>query len=161
MLAGVLIFVGLVLVAVEAGEQLFVQMREAQLRAAPGFLSPVRQTLDFGAEVTVLAERSGWYHVTATGSEQRGWVHATAVEENRSTQLRLQGETTTRTVTSREVALAGRGFSENLENEYGDERELDFTRVDALEDRAVEPDEIVSFVRSGGLREDFLTEVEE
>ena len=157
-LVGGLAAVALLAVALEAGDRLFVQVRATELRAAPGFLSSIEERLGFGDEVDFLVERSGWMQVTVSETGVTGWVHATSVRENRATAMQLQGEQTTRTVTSREVALAGRGFSENLENEYGNRREVDFSRVDELEAQVFDPSEIVLFVRDAGLREDFLTE---
>ena len=160
LMVGMLAVVALFVVALEAGDPLFVQVRDTELRASPGFLSAIQEKLEFGAEVAYLAGRSGWMQVTAAGSGVTGWVHATSLEQNRTTQMQLQGERTSRTVSSREIALAGRGFSENLENEYGEQQELDFSPVDALEERRVDPNEIISFVQDGGLREDFLEEAD-
>ena len=160
LLVGILTFVALVVVAFEVGDLLFVQVRDTELRSGPGFLSPIQERLGFGSEVAYVGERAGWMQVTVAESGASGWVHATAVEQNRSTQMALRGEQTTRTVTSREVALAGRGFSENLEDEYRGQHELDFDAVDELEQEQVDPGSIVSFIREAGLREDFLTEAE-
>ena len=160
MLIGSLILVALVAAAIEVGEPLFVQVRDTELRSSAGFLSPIERRLSFGEEVSYLDERSGWVQVALPESETTGWVHAGALKENRSTRLHLEGESTTRTVTSREVALAGRGFSENLENDYGEQRELDFAAVDELEADAVGAEEIVGFVEEAGLRTDFLQEAE-
>ena len=156
LLAGSLIVIALAAVAVEAGDLLFVQVRDTELRSSPGFLSPIDRRLSFGDQVRYVDERSGWMQVALPEADVIGWIHAGALEENRSTQMQLQGESTTRTVTSREVALAGRGFSENLEDEYGAQKSLDFAPVDELEADAVDPQEIVSFVEEAGLRIDFL-----
>lgn len=154
-----LIVVGIV-VALEVGDSLFVTVRSTELRDSPGFLSPIAEVVPFGSEVSYLESAGEWHRVLSPQSGIEGWIHATAVRENGATQLQLQGEQTTRTVTSREIALAGRGFSENLEQEYGEDRELDFSRVDELEARAIDPSEIVVFVRDARLREDFLVEAE-
>lgn len=159
-LAGSLVLVAVVAVAIEVGDLLFVQVRDTELRSSPGFLSPIELRLSFGDQVSYLDERSGWIEVTLPNTETTGWIHAGALEENRSTQMQLEGESTTRTVTSREVALAGRGFSENLEDEYGEQKDLDFARVDELESDEVDPQAIVSFVEEAGLRVDFLQEAE-
>jgi hypothetical protein len=160
LLVGAFVIVALCVVAVEAGDLLYVQVRDTELRATPGFLSTIEERLSFGSEVSFLASRSGWVQVTVVETGKTGWVHATSVEEDRTTQIQLEGESTTRTVSSREVALAGRGFNETLEHEYGESRSLDFAPVDALEARSFDPVDIVGFVRDARLREDFLQEVE-
>ena len=153
--------VALLVVAVEAGDVLFVQVRETELRSSPGFLSQIVQKLSLGDEVSYGAVRADWFQVTATESGETGWIHETSVRENKQTTLQLAGEGTTRTVTSREIALAGRGFSETMETEYGAENQLDFGAVDELESRRVAPEEIVSFVLEADLRQDILQPVEE
>jgi hypothetical protein len=162
MLTSALLFaVALVVVALEAGDGLFVQVRETELRSAPGFLSMIVSRLEFGDELVYQDARSGFVQVVLADGETVGWIHEGAIKENRSTNLQLQGESTTRTVTSREIALAGRGFSETLEDEYGDDRELDFTAVDALEGVSVDPTDLIDFIQAAGLRIDFLNGGEE
>ena len=160
-LVAALIFTALLVIAVESGDSLFVQVRQSELRSAPGFLSTIVSRLELGDELTYLESRSGWYQVTLPSTGQSGWIHEGSVRENKQTTLQLAGEGTTRTVTSREIALAGRGFSENMEGEYGSENDLDFGAVDALEGRRVDPQHIVDFVLEADLRQDILQPVAE
>ena len=146
----------LLVVAVEAGESLFVQVRESELRSVPGFLSQIVTKLELGDELTYTSTRADWYQVAMPETGQTGWIHQSSVRENKQTTLQLAGEGTTRTVTSREIALAGRGFSENMEGQYGAENNLDFSAVDELEARRVSPDQIVAFVLDASLRQDIL-----
>jgi uncharacterized protein YgiM (DUF1202 family) len=160
-LMAVFVLVALLVVAVEAGDSLFVQVRETELRSAPGFLSQITEKLSLGDEVSYGATRADWLQVTVIESGQAGWIHETSVRENKQTTLQLAGEGTTRTVTSREIALAGRGFSETMETEYEAENQLDFSAVDELESRRVPPEEIVAFVQEAQLRQDILQPAEE
>jgi len=155
-LAALFACVALLVVAVDAGDSLFIQVRESELRSAPGFLSQIVAELTLGDELTFAAERAGWYQVSLIETGEAGWVHGGSVRENKETTLQLAGEGTTRTVSSREIALAGRGFSQNMEGEYGAENDLDFSKVDELEARRVNPQEIVDFVLEGKLRQDIL-----
>ncbi|MBU8913827.1 MAG: SH3 domain-containing protein [Spirochaetales bacterium] len=156
-----LIFAALMVVALEADDSLFVQVRESELRSAPGFLSQIVEKLSLGDELSYVGERAGWYQVTLPATDQSGWIHEGSVRENKETTLQLAGEGTTRTVSSREIALAGRGFSENMEGEYESGNELDFSAVDDLEARRVGPEEIVAFVLEASLRQDILQPAEE
>ena len=155
-----LTLVALLVVAVEAGDSLFVQVRESELRSAPGFLSQIVEKLSLGDEVTHVASRAGWHQVTLPETGQSGWVHEGSVRENKQTTLQLAGEGTTRTVSSREIALAGRGFSESMEGSYGSDNQLDFSAVDDLEARRIGPEEIVAFVLEASLRQDILQPAE-
>ncbi|MEE8441365.1 MAG: SH3 domain-containing protein [Spirochaetia bacterium] len=156
-----LVLVALLVVAVEAGDSLFVQVRESELRSAPGFLSQIVEKLTLGDEVSYVGSRAGWYQVTFAATGQSGWIHEGSVRENKQTTLQLAGEGTTRTVSSREIALAGRGFSESMEGSYGADNQLDFSAVDDLEARRIGPEEIVAFVLEASLRQDILQPAEE
>lgn len=157
LLVGVWAIIGVIAVALEAGDTLFVQVRETELRSGPGFLSSIVARLEFGTEVIYEESRSGFARVALADGSLAGWVHESATRENRTTDLQLQGEAGPRPVSSREIALAGRGFSESLENEYGEEQDLDFAAVDRLEQRVIDPVEMVGFVQDADLRVDFLT----
>lgn len=156
MLVALFACAALLVVAVEAGDSLFVQVRESELRTSPGFLSQIVARLSLGDELAYAASRPGWFQVTIVSTGESGWVHEGSVRENKQTTLQLAGEGTTRTVSSREIALAGRGFSENMEGEYGSENQLDFAKVDDLEARRISPEIIVDFVLEGSLRQDIL-----
>ncbi len=156
-----LTLVALMVVALEAGDSLFVQVRESELRSAPGFLSQIVEKLTLGDELSYVGSRAGWHQVTLPETGQGGWIHEGGVRENKHTTLQLAGEGTTRTVSSREIALAGRGFSESMEGSYGSDNQLDFSAVDDLEARRVGPEEIVAFVLEASLRQDILQPAEE
>lgn len=156
-----LTLVALFVVAVEAGDSLFVQVRESELRSAPGFLSQIVENLALGDELSYVGSRAGWFQVTYTATGQSGWIHEGSVRENKQTSLQLAGDGTTRTVSSREIALAGRGFSQDMEGSYGADNQLDFSVVDDLEARRVAPQEIVAFVLDASLRQDILQPAEE
>jgi uncharacterized protein YgiM (DUF1202 family) len=152
----VFVVVALLVVAVEAGDPLFIQVRDTEVRSSPGFLSSIVARLSFGDAVQYVSDRSGWYQVTLN-TGQGGWLHGGAVRENRQTTIEQAGEGTTRTVTAREIALAGRGFSQELERTYSSEKGLDFSAVDELESQSVDPMVILGFVEEGSLRTDILT----
>jgi len=150
--------------AVNAGDPLFVQVKQTSLRTSPSFLAPTNVIISYGESVTFRSSRGDWYEVAREDDSAEtvvGWVFSDAVERDGSTEIVLQGDRVERrTVTGREVALAGRGFSENLEQEYGEKEELNFDQVDLIEAREIDQDAIISFIKEAELRRDFLEEVE-
>ncbi|MFP4550415.1 MAG: SH3 domain-containing protein [Spirochaetales bacterium] len=148
--------------AVDVGDKLFVQVQTTPLRTSPSFLAPTEITLEYGTPLRFRGSRGDWYQVARTGDDETvGWIFSDAVERDGSAEVVLQGERVERrNVTSREVALAGRGFSENLEQEYGEGQELDFEQVDAIEARVIDGERISLFIEEARLRRDFLEEVE-
>jgi hypothetical protein len=62
------------------------------------------------------------------------------------------GETTAKTTTSGyEVALAGRGFSKEIEVAYQKEKKIDYSGVVRMENFGKTPQEIIAFLNEGGV----------
>ena len=53
--------------------------------------------------------------------------------------------------TTDEIALAGKGFNQQVEDEYKSSRKIDFTPVDRMEQRRESRDALLGFVKQGGL----------
>ena len=133
---------------VGAQSQMSVTVKEAQVRANPSFLGPMVGVLAYGARVSVLAEQAGWMRVSIPGGRE-GWVHGSALTQKR---IVLQaGSDVQRGASSGEVALAGKGFNQEVEDRYKEERSLDYTWVDRMEAIVVPPEQSVVFLKEGGL----------
>ncbi len=141
---------GLAFLAAGAAD-LTVQVREAQLRAAPSFLGKLTGTCAYGDRVTVLEERGDWKKVKASAGPS-GWLHGSALTARR---VVLQaGEPTAQTgASSDELALAGKGFNSDVEAEFKRRnRAVDFTWVDRMEKIRVAPGQMQAFLKAGGVQ---------
>lgn len=128
-----------------------VQVRETQVRSSPSFLSAIQGSLAYGVPVTVLESRSGWARIVAEG-DLRGWVHQSALGRPRSG-MRAAGGTMDTSATGDELALAGKGFSAEVEQTYRAEHaDAGFAWVDRMENLAVSQEDIRQFLDRGGLR---------
>ena len=139
----------LLAVAALGAGQIAVQVRSAKLRSKPEFLGPVVATLAYGDKVEQTAEQAGWIKVrTAAGKE--GWLHETSVAGARKV---AAGEKKARTHASQsEVALAGKGFNEQVEAQYASEhKDLNFSLVDRMEKTQASEAELREFAMAGGL----------
>ena len=133
---------------VSAQTMMSVEVRETQVRVNPSFLGRVEGNLAYGDRVEVLEQRQGWARVRLDGLT--GWVNMSALTTKR---VVLQaGGTAQRGATGSEVALAGRGFNQDVENRYREEQQLDFAVIDEIEAHAVDPERIAEFLLDGGLR---------
>ncbi len=130
---------------VEVGDEPAISVREGQVRSNPGFLGRIIYIAQYGEAVKVLEVRGDWVKVQAEETGVQGWLHSTAIAETQS--LRLEGADGSRTsgATSREIALAGRGFNEQVEARYESEKGLDFRLVDEMEGYGIPPDELGDF----------------
>jgi hypothetical protein len=145
----VVLFAAGSLFALSPGDRLAVSIREGHLRSAPGFLSASGEGVAYGEAVTVLAVNGSWARVRVDERGAEGWMHDTAILPPREMHLedaaRRGGDASTR-----EIALAGRGFSEQVEREYEAQQALDFAPVDAMEGLLVALPELGDFLNAVG-----------
>jgi len=122
--------------AFEVGDTPAVSVRTGEIRRSPAFLAPVASEVEYGQTVEVLEVGAGWVRVKVLDTNQEGWIHESAIASKEALRLELaEGASgdTTRMASSREIALAGRGFNEQVEQQYQSEKGLDFTEVDRME----------------------------
>ncbi len=133
------------------GAQMSVTVRETQVRSAPSFMGAVLAVLAYGDRVEILEEQRGWARVAASGGKGQGWVHLSALTEKRIV-LKAGAEDVDKTASGSEVALAGKGFNEQVESEYKEQKNLDYTWIDRMEQFAYPADRLAEFLAEGGLQ---------
>lgn len=126
-----------------------VQVRNGKVRATPSQLGRVITTLDYGAVIQAEGPQNGWYQVT-TADGQKGWVHESALSKKAFT-MRAGTSDAATGVSSDEVALAGKGFNEQVEAKLRADGTLDYTWVDRMSAFVVDADQIVRFRSQGNL----------
>ena len=142
-----------VLLALSAGAALAVpmsvQVRSGKVRATPSQLGAVVATVDYGAVVQADAAQNGWCPVT-TAEGKKGWLHESALSKK---PIAMRAGTTDAAtgVSSDEVALAGKGFNEQVEAKLRREGKLDYTWVDRMSAFKVDANEISRFLKEGHL----------
>jgi hypothetical protein len=129
---------------------LSVQVRDGQLRGTPSFVGNIVGRLSYGDRVTLIREQGDWREVSAQAGP-RGWMHASALTTK--TIVLKAGTASVQTgATGGEIALAGKGFSEEVEKQYKSQNpQLDFAWVDRAERFQVSPEEIQAFLKQGEL----------
>jgi SH3-like domain-containing protein len=126
-----------------------VQVRNGKVRATPSQLGRVIATVDYGAVIQAEGPQNGWYQVT-TADGQKGWVHESALSKKAVTMHAGTSDAATG-VSSDEVALAGKGFNEQVEAKLRANGTLDYTWVDRMAAFVVDADQIVRFRSQGNL----------
>jgi hypothetical protein len=134
-----------------AEKTMSVQVRESQLRATPSHLGKVIGKASYGDRVSVLEEKGDWKKVSLPGQKAQGWMHVTALTAKRI--VLKAGQTGVSSSVSRdEIALAGKGFSEEVEARYRQSnKNLDYTWIDRMEAIKVSPEQMESFITKGSL----------
>lgn len=133
-----------------AARQMSVQVREGQLRNRASFLGTVTGTVAYGDPVTVKQSQAGWCLV-ATAGGATGWIHESALTPKRLAAGSGAGDARVG-ASGEEVALAGKGFSAEVEAQYKKEnRNIDYTWVDWMGQQKVSNAQMVQFLKQGDL----------
>jgi uncharacterized protein YgiM (DUF1202 family) len=132
-----------------AQETLSIQVKEGQIRATPSFLGKIIARVAYGDRVTVLGKSGPWRRVSVGGGKVQGWIDASALTSKRIA-LRA-GETNVQTgATQNELALAGKGFNEQVETQFRKEnKNLNYAWINRMEIFKVSPDSMRSFLAQG------------
>jgi SH3-like domain-containing protein len=128
---------------------LSVQVRNCKVRATPSQLGRVVGTVDYGVVVQAGALEKGWYPVTLPEGTT-GWLHESALSK-KPIAMRAGATDAATGASSDEVALAGKGFNEQVEANLRARGTLDFTWVDRMAKFSVREDQIAAFRAQGHL----------
>jgi len=134
-----------------AGQVMSVQVRTSKLRARPSFLGTTVSEVTYGTQVTVGSRQGPWVHITGPQG-QTGWLHESALSGKDLAMV--SGETEAATgASSEEIALAGKGFSDQVEQEYRQQNQgLDYKTVDRIEKIVVTPEQAEAFLAAGQVK---------
>jgi uncharacterized protein YgiM (DUF1202 family) len=131
--------------------EMSVTVKQTQVRDKASFLGKVLGVLNYADRVTVIDSSSkAWIKVTGPDGRLTGWVSASALT-TKKVELAAGSESAQQSASSGEVALAGKGFNETVEQEYKSDGKLDYTWVDKMEKITVSPNQLSAFVSQGAL----------
>jgi uncharacterized protein YgiM (DUF1202 family) len=126
-----------------------VQVKEASVYAKPSSLGKLVGKVPYGTVLTVLATQGGWAQVRVDSASLTGWVRTQSFTTK---DLDLQAGSQVSGVSSTEVSLAGRGFTEEIEQDYKTKNpQLDFADMDKMEGYGLPDDQLTAFLTNGGL----------
>jgi len=146
MLALVLITAGFAAAQASKGGTMYVAVKTAALKSSTGFFAGTKGTLNYGDRVTILQINGKNAEVRSTAnSALTGWT-ATA---NLSAKQIVSGNTNT--ASAKEVALAGKGFNQEVENSYKSKGKANYADVDKVEAISVNESVLKKFLEDGRL----------
>ena len=125
---------------------MYVAIRSVALKSGTGLFASTRGTLEYGDRVTVTQVSGNKVEVrSASNLALIGW---TAVSNLTPRQV-VAG--TTSTATAREVALAGKGFNQEIEDSYRSQQNLNYADVDTMEEFIIDESVLFRFLEEGRL----------
>jgi uncharacterized protein YgiM (DUF1202 family) len=128
-----------------------VNVKETKIRATPSYLGRILGVARDGDRLEVLEKQNGWAKVNLPSGKGQGWVNLSALQEKRIA-LKAGDAAAAGGASSGEVALAGKGFNKEVEAQYRDETQLDYTWIDRMESYRVSPEQVLAFLQAGGLK---------
>jgi hypothetical protein len=129
------------------GRTMYVMTKTAELRASTGFLADTLAILEYGDQVTVLQESGKWLEARWTKRPSlTGWISASSL-----TTRRIVSSGGGASASADELALAGKGFSAEVENSYKEDARVNYAAIDAMEAQRVSKQEIYDFLVEGRL----------
>ena len=141
----ILLVAGTAMAQVRAGQPAWVSAKTVDLKSSTGFFASNTGTVSYGAEVTVLQVSGNWAQVRF--ASLTGWMSTANLSAKR-----IAATGSTSSASASEVAMAGKGFSQEVENTYKTEGNLNYADVDKTEAITVSQNELYQFVVDGHLQ---------
>ncbi|MBW1799110.1 MAG: SH3 domain-containing protein [Deltaproteobacteria bacterium] len=132
-------------------KKMWVQVRGGQVRSTPSFLGKILIRLSYGDQVEVQEEKNAWARVSPVGGSREGWIHISALTKKKIV-LKPGARDIKQAASSDELALAGKGFNENVEKEFKSKnRHVDYAWIDRMEGMDMSQEQIQQFLIEGEL----------
>ncbi len=132
-----------------AATVLNVQVRDGQVRDNPSFLGKIVGKANYGQSVSVVQEQGDWVKVSLADGAS-GWMHRSTLTDK---QLTLSGGTgAAEGVSGKEMALAGKGFSAQVEADYRRSHGGNYAAIDRMELIKYDPATLLAFLAQGGIK---------
>jgi uncharacterized protein YgiM (DUF1202 family) len=127
-----------------------VQVREGRLRSTPSFLGAIVGPVAYGDRVRNIEQRGEWLDVKSSNN-LTGWIHQSALTSKLV--VLSSGAAVSSSANSQEVALAGKGFNEDVERQYrSDNSRISYAWVDHMQGYKVSRDQMIAFLAQGKVK---------
>lgn len=130
------------------GDTVYVAVRKAEIKEGTGNFDKVIKTLNYGDKLSVLGANTKWVLVSFDDSKKEGWIPLASVTTKKIVASANKGKVN---ASASEIALAGKGFSEEVETKYKTTSKLDYSAIDRLEVFSVKKADLKNFIEEGEL----------
>ena len=134
----------------QAGRIVKVSVQKSTLFEEPRFFSKALTSVKYGDKLEMLDEHKDWVYVDFQG--ERGWIHESSLSIPKFSLGAIFVGSSSSTASEDEVALAGKGFTPEVERGYEKSHpEMNYNLVDQIEGYDVETASLYDFIRGGSL----------
>jgi len=133
---------------IKDGKVLYIAVKTATLKSSTSAFAENKGTLSYGTKVMQIKVDGNYTEVrSADNPSLTGWVTTASL-----TSKQIVAGTAASTTTAKEVALAGKGFSQEAEKTLSQKKELNYADVDRVEAIVVRERDIKKFLEEGELK---------
>jgi uncharacterized protein YgiM (DUF1202 family) len=139
--------------AADQPQERSVIVKVTPVRDKPSFTGKIIGQLAYTDRVQILDMSAGssWMKVRLASTRVEGWVHVSALAKDDKQVVKAGSTQVAMGASGSEVALAGKGFNEEVEGEYRKNKTLNYTAVDDMEHYPIDPNRLSGFITQGGL----------
>jgi hypothetical protein len=128
------------------GKTMYVTAKTLEVKSSTAFFADTLGSLAYGAPVSILQEYGRWVQIRSSEPpELSGWIAAASL-----TSKRIIAESST-SASANEIALAGKGFNQEVENAYRQNGTLNYEAIDDMEAMSIPSRQLFSFLQEGRL----------
>ncbi len=125
----------------------YVTVETVSLKNGTGFFSSEVATLQYGDAVTVIRTKGSKSYVSLKQKPAvKGWLASKSLTKKKIV------KSSNVSASADEIALAGKGFSSEVEQEYRKTGRYDYKSVDAIEKKAASDKAVYTFIIEGDLK---------
>ena len=135
------------LFAQKVGDTNYINVSSANLKSSTGFFASNTGAVKYADEVKILALSGNWAQVRTTVGSKTGWIAKSSL-----TSKRLSAQGSSANASAKEIALAGKGFSPEVESEYKKSGgKINYAAVDEMEKIIIADRDLLNFIEEGRL----------
>jgi hypothetical protein len=128
------------------GKTMYVTAKTLEVKSSTAFFADTLGSLAYGAPVSVLQEYGKWAQIRSSEPpEISGWISSASLTSKR---IIVSSSTS---ASANEIALAGKGFNQEVENAYRQNGTLNYEAIDAMEAMHIPNRQLFAFLQEGRL----------
>ncbi len=128
-------------------QTVYVSVENGVLKEKPSRFGKELCTVDYGESLKVLGDDGEWYQVFNELTGDTGWISVSMVTKKKIVVGRVAS------ADADEIALAGKGFSQEVEDLYSQSGDGNYEALAAVEALSVSDYEVLIFLQEGNLLE--------
>ncbi|HZK19475.1 MAG TPA: hypothetical protein VFC68_01980 [Treponemataceae bacterium] len=127
----------------------WVSVQKTHLKSRTGWFASKTSAVFYGDEVRILNEKGSWAHIALSIDPRvTGWISSSSLTKKKIALWKSDRVS----ADAHELSLAGKGFTQEIEDEYKKTNLAGFAAVDAVENIEVDQNELYDFLVAGQLK---------